>query len=156
RLLGAGIFASLPLAFYAPWFEGIDTFGPVLRWMGGPVLNNYWPQGALTSFAHWLAGLTPVDADAALDATLGVVKLAAKVGLVALIAFECWRLRTIRDALAGSARVFIFFLLVVTTWVMPWYYSWPLAIVAPLGWGTLMVRVCAGLTLTSLVAMYQR
>ncbi len=155
-LLGAAIIAVVPIAFYMPWFEGIGTFGPVLRWMSGPVLNNFWPEGALTGFAHWLADSLGASLDDILDATLTAFKLAAKVGLVALIVFETWRLRGMRDALAGSARIFIFFLLVVTTWVMPWYYSWPLAISAPLGWGSLTVRMCAGLTLTATVAMYQR
>ena len=155
-LLGAAIIAVVPIAFYLPWFEGIGTFGPVLRWMSGPVLNNFWPEGALAGFAHWLADALGASVDDTLDATLTAFKLAAKVGFVALIAFETWRLRGMRDALAGSARIFIFFLLVVTTWVMPWYYSWPLAIIAPLGWESLTVRVCAGLTLTAMIAMYQR
>jgi hypothetical protein len=155
-LFGAAIVAAVPIVFYAPWFEGLDTLGPVLRWMSGPVLNNYWPEAALTSFAHGLAESLEASYDDVWRPILEVAKLAAKVGLVALIGFEAWRLRTVQDALAGSARIFIFFLLVVTTWVMPWYYSWPLAIAAPLGWGSLTVRVCAGLTLTAMVSMYQR
>jgi len=155
-LLGAAIIGAIPIALYLPWFEGVATFDPVLRWMSGPVQNNYWPEPALTSFAHLLSDLFGASFDAVWDATLSVVKLTAKIGLVALIAFESWRARTIEDALAASARIFIFFLLFVTTWVMPWYYTWPLAIVAPLGWSSLTVRVCAGLTLTAMVAMYQR
>lgn len=155
-LLGAAIIAIVPIAFYVPWFEGIGTFGPVLRWMSGPVLNNFWPEGALAAFAHWLADSLGASFDDVFDPILAAFKLATKLGLVGLIAFETWRLRAIRDALEGSARIFIFFLLVVTTWVMPWYYSWPLAISAPLGWGSLTVRICAGLTLTAMVAMYQR
>lgn len=155
-LYGAAIISAIPIALYLPWFEGIATLGPVLRWMSGPVLNNYWPEPALISFAHALSDLFGASYDAVWDATLSVVKGASKIALVALIAFESWRARTVQDALAGSARIFIFFLLFVTTWVMPWYYTWPLAIVAPLGWSSLLVRVCAGLTLTAMVAMYQR
>ena len=155
-LLGALVIAALPIALYAPWFEGAHTFGPVFRWMSGPLLNNYWPEAGLTSFANWLADLIGAQREAVFDAVVAVVKLAAKVGLIGLIAFECWRLRGLRDALSASARIFVFFLLFVTTWIMPWYYSWPLAVAAPLGWGSLTVRVCAGLTLTAMVAMYQR
>jgi hypothetical protein len=154
--IGAAIICLLPVAFYVPWLDGLGTFGPVLRWASGPVNNNYWPEPMLLSFAHWLASILAASYDSVWDATLSVVKIAAKVALVALIGFECARVRSMEDALIGSTRVFIFFLLFVTTWVMPWYYAWPLAISAPLGWGSLMVRVCAGLTLTAMIAMYQR
>src|SRR5205823_4529842 len=40
--LGTLLVLAIPVAFYAPWFEGIGTLGPVLRWVTGPVLNNYW------------------------------------------------------------------------------------------------------------------
>jgi len=154
--LGSAMIVAIPLALYAPWFDGIGTFGPVLRWMSGPVTNNYWPEPGLMSLAHTIAEMIGAPYDAAWDAALAVMKTAAKIALVVLIAFESWRVKSVRDALAGSARIFIFFLLFVTTWVMPWYYSWPLAISAALGWGSLIVRVCAGLTLTAMVAMYQR
>jgi len=155
-VLGATIILAVPVLFYAPWFEGIGTFGPVLRWVSGPVLNNYWPEAPLSSVVHWIVGPSGAGFEAVWDPLLSIVKLLAKAVLVVLIGFECWRLRTIEDALEGSARIFVFFLLVVTTWVMPWYYSWPLAISAPLGWGSMTVRVCAGLTFTAMVSMYQR
>jgi hypothetical protein len=120
------------------------------------VNNNFWPEGALMSLAHTVAELIGAPYEAAWDFALSIFKAVAKIALLALIAFEALRVTSVRDALAGSARIFIFFLLFVTTWVMPWYYSWPLAISAALGWGSTIVRVCAGLTLTAMVAMYQR
>jgi alpha-1,6-mannosyltransferase len=154
--IAAAILLAVPVVLYVPWFEGIGTFGPVLRWVGGPVLNNYWPEGILTAITTSLTQLLGLEWDDVWGPLFVVTKLATKVALVGLIALECWRLRSVHDALAGSARVFIFFLLFVTTWIMPWYYTWPLAIAAPLGWGSMMVRVCVGLTLTAMIAMYQR
>jgi hypothetical protein len=154
--VGAGIAAAIPLALYLPWLEGIGTFGPVLRWMSGPVNNNFWPEAGLMGVAHAVAELIGAPYDSVWEFALSLLKVLAKVALVALIAFEAWRVKSVRDALTASVRIFIFFLLFVTTWVMPWYYSWPLAISAALGWGSLVVRVCAGLTLTAMVAMYQR
>ena len=155
-VVASAIVAVVPIALYAPWFEGIGTFGPVLRWIAAPVSNNYWPEGVLTAFAHWFAELFNLEFEDVWNPFFSAVKLTTKVALVALIAFECWRLRRVHDALASSARIFIFFLLFVTTWVMPWYYTWPLAISAPLGWSCMTVRVCAGLTLTAMVSIYQR
>src|SRR5262249_930778 len=64
--------------------------------------------------------------------------------------------RSFEDVLVGCARIFLVFLLVVNTWIMPWYFTWPLAIAAPLGWGSMLVRVCAGMTLTALLLTYER
>ena len=48
---GEEIIIGLLVALYAPWFESRETFGPVLYWMTGPRLNNFWPEPWLTSIA---------------------------------------------------------------------------------------------------------
>jgi hypothetical protein len=155
-LISAALVGVVPAVLYAPWFEGVRTFGPVLHWMSGPVQNNFWPEPMLVGVARWIAAGSEVPYETAWDWVLTTEKLVAKVGLAALIAFEALRTRSLDDVLASSTRVTLVFLLVVTTWVMPWYYIWPLAMCAALGWNSALVRVCAGLTLTAAVAMYQR
>jgi len=141
---------------YVPWLEGIRTFGPVLYWMTGPRSNNFWPENIITTIATWLSIRNQADWNTSYKEVLDAFKLVAKMGLVVLLIVESVRVRSIRDVLAGSARVFIFFLLFVNTWVMPWYFTWPLAFSAALGWGERLVRVSAGLGLTAAIVMYQR
>lgn len=141
---------------YAPWVEGIDTFGPVLYWASGPRLQNFWPEPTLIAVTAWLAPLVGVAYDELWEPLLAGFKIAAKGALVGYILVEAWRARRLDDVLAASARVMLFFVVFVNTWVMPWYYTWPLTLVAPLGWSSLLVRVCAGLTLTAPIIMYQR
>jgi alpha-1,6-mannosyltransferase len=153
----AGIILVGSLAvLYAPWLEGIDTFGPVLYWASGPRLQNFWPEPTLIAVTAWVSPLLGVTYDDLWDPLLAGFKVAAKGALVVYILVEAWRARTFDDVLAASARVMIVFVLFVNTWVMPWYYSWPLALVAPLGWSSMLVRVCACLTLTAPIIMYQR
>jgi len=154
--LGGFLVAVVPAVLYAPWFEGVRTFGPVLHWISGPVRNNYWPEPMLIGLARWIAGVVQLPYEPAWEWVFDASKLLAKVGLATFIAFEAYRARTILAVLAASTRVTLVFLLVVTTWVMPWYYIWPLAMCAALGWTSMLVRICAGLTLTAMVAMYQR
>lgn len=153
---GAAIILGVVAATYALWIEGVETFGPVLYWMTGPRQNNFWPEPALISLTAWTAGLLGTSYEAVWEPLLAGFKLLAKAGLVAFILWEAARVRTVEQIMAAGARISLFFLLVVTTWVMPWYYTWPLALCAPLGWGSRLVRVCAGLTLTATVVMYQR
>jgi hypothetical protein len=154
--IASALVAAVPVVLYVPWFEGVRTFGPVLHWMSGPVQNNFWPEPMLMGVARWIAAGLGVPYETAWEWVWNGAKLIAKVGLAALIVFEAFRARSFDDVLASSTRVTLVFLLVVTTWVMPWYYLWPLALCAALGWSSLLVRVCAGLTLTAALAMYQR
>lgn len=147
---------AVVLALYVPWVQGVETLGPLFYWMTGPRLNNFWPEPALMSVAAWTAGLIGTSYDVAWDGVLGGFKLAAKAALAGWVLFEAWHARTLEGVLAASARVALVFLLVGNTWVMPWYYAWPLAFCAALGWQSALVRTCAGLTLTALVLMYQR
>jgi hypothetical protein len=154
--LGGVLLGLLVAAFYAPWFEGPGTFGPVLYWMSGPRLNNFWPEPTLISLTAWTSGLLGTSYEAAWEAIFPGFKLVAKIGLAAYIVYEAIKAERLEDVLASSARVTLVFLLLVNTWVMPWYYSWPLTFAAALGWHTMLVRVCAGFTLTAMLLMYQR
>jgi alpha-1,6-mannosyltransferase len=158
RVLSIGALAvAAPLVlFYLPWIEGIDTFGPVLYWTTGPRLNNYWPEPLLISVTSWISGPTGIAYEAVWPWVLDGFKLLAKVGFAAYVLIEAIRIRSIQGLLRSAARVMLVFLLLVNTWVMPWYYTWPLAFAAALGWHDRMVRVCAAFTLTAMLLMYQR
>jgi len=157
RLVIRGLaLVAVVVGLYLPWIEGIDTFGPVLYWMSGPRNNNFWPETILSSITTWLYLRNGTDWTETWNAVLETFKLIAKVGLVLLVLVEAFRAQTIERVLAGSARIFVFFLMLVNTWVLPWYFAWPLTLSAALGWSDRLVRVCAGLTLTASVVMYQR
>ena len=77
--------------------------------------------------------------------------------------WECWRLwRTAADAsrslvdavLAASVRAFLVLLLLVLTWVLEWYFFWPLALATLLGWHRMLTKVTVAYTLTSLPVFY--
>lgn len=156
-LVGGGLIVAFTVVgAYLPWLQGIETFGPVLYWITGPRINNFWPEPLLISLAAWGAGVSGQPYEAVWEPLLAGFKVTTKVGLAAFILWEMARVRAFEDVLAASARVSLVFLLLVNTWVLPWYYSWPLAFSAALGWQAPLVRVCAGLTLTSTVVMYQR
>jgi alpha-1,6-mannosyltransferase len=155
-LVGAVAVAAPLVLFYLPWIEGIDTFGPVLYWTTGPRLNNYWPEPLLISVTSWIAGPTGLAWEAVWPWVLDGFKLIAKIAFAAYVLVEAIRIRSMQGLLSAAARVALFFLLLVNTWVMPWYYTWPLAFASALGWHDRMVRVCAGFTLTAMLLMYQR
>jgi hypothetical protein len=155
-VLAGAAMTAVVLGAYAVWFEGPNTFGPAWYWMSGPRSNNFWPDPLIAAVAGWVAGGLHLSYDDGWNLTMAVFKVAAKVVLVVWIAVETLRVRNLGDALAASARIALVFLLVVNTWLMPWYYTWPLAFCAALGWERTIVRVCAGFTLTALYVMYQR
>ena len=56
--------------------------------------------------------------------------------------------------LEASSRAFVVLILVVLTWVLEWYWMWPLALVTLLGWRRMLTKVVVGYTLTSLPVFY--
>jgi len=152
--IGGGLVVGILIVLYLPWIQGLTTFGPVLYWITGPHLQNYWPEPVLMSLAAWTNGLFGLSWGDVWGPLLAGFKILARLVLVASILWEMRRARGLPDVLIGSARVWIVFLLLVNTWIMPWYYLWPLALCAALGWSSPMVRVCAGLTLTAPIVMY--
>jgi hypothetical protein len=151
-----GLLTVAPVVLlYIPWWEGPGTFGPVLYWMSGPRLKHFWPEPALQTLAGWITGVGGMSHDDAWELLFGGFKLLAKIGLTLYIAVEALRSRTLEQVLGASARISLVFLLLVNTWLMPWYYTWPLTFAAALGWGATLVRVCAGFTLMVFILMYQ-
>ncbi|MBM2810004.1 MAG: hypothetical protein HW416_763 [Chloroflexi bacterium] len=141
--------------WYLPWIQGEDPLGPVKYWVTGPRLHNFWPEPALITLTSWISGPLGADYEETWRWVFDGFKLLGKIGLALYICFEAIRARTLDDVLAASARITLAFLLLVNTWVLSWYYSWPLALCAALGWRSRTVRVAAGFTLTALVLTYQ-
>ena len=56
--------------------------------------------------------------------------------------------------LEASSRSFTVLILVVLTWVLEWYWMWPLALVTLLGWRRMLTKVVVAYTLTSLPVFY--
>ena len=71
-----------------------------------------------------------------------------------------WRIAGDRSAsliepiLTASVRAFIVMILVYFTWVLEWYWMWPLALATLLGWRRMLTKVVVGYTLTSLPIFY--
>jgi hypothetical protein len=60
----------------------------------------------------------------------------------------------VEPILEASARAFVVMILVLQTWVMEWYWMWPLALVTMLGWRRMLTKVVVAYTLTSLPVFY--
>jgi hypothetical protein len=101
------------------------------------------------------------------DATREVVRFWAKVltrGIFAVYigweVFRLWRIAgdqsrsVVEPILEASARAFVVLILLVMTWVLEWYWMWPLALVTLVGWRRLLTKVVVGYTLTSLPIFY--
>jgi hypothetical protein len=46
------------------------------------------------------------------------------------------------------------FLLVVNTWALPWYFTWPFVLAVLLGWESLTTKVLLGFSLSAPTVMY--
>lgn len=154
--IGAGISGAVVIGWFLPWIQGLDTLGPVLYWVTGPRLQNYWPEPSLISLTAWTAGALGATYESVWDPLLWAFKQVARIVLVGWIGWELARVGTASGVLGGSVRVWLVFLILVNTWIMPWYYTWTLGLAAALGWQSILVRICAGLTLTAPLVMYGR
>lgn len=77
------------------------------------------------------------------------------------VALEAWRLwRTdrsadgLRPALEAALRSVLVLVLLVLTQVLPWYFTWPVALAAVLGWGSTLARVAVAYSVVYLPVFY--
>jgi alpha-1,6-mannosyltransferase len=143
-------------AFYYPWWEGPQTIGPILLWSQGPMFNNYVPDILAIQLAtqRIIDSGGTLDPTVALDQTRDLVKSVARGLLIALAIWELWRARGASGMLGSGARVMMAFLLIVNTWVLPWYFAWPIALAVVLGWESLTTKVLIGLSISAPTVMY--
>jgi hypothetical protein len=144
------------VVFYWPWWEGPPTVAPILLWSQGPMFNNYVPD----ILAYYLANRRiiesagPIDPMMALDEARDSIKLVARIVLLAVVVWELWRVRGALGIAGAGARVMLAFLLVVNTWALPWYFTWPFALAVLLGWESLTTKVLLGFSLSAPTVMY--
>lgn len=161
RFFATGILATatIPLvvvAFYLPWWDGPATIAPILLWSQGPMFNNYVPD----TLSSYLAGRRVIESGGLVDPQLALeqsreqVKSVARAFFVVWCAWELWRVRGGIGIAGAGARVMLVFLLTVNTWVLPWYFSWPLALGILLGWQSTTARVMLGFSLSAPTVMY--
>jgi alpha-1,6-mannosyltransferase len=161
RFFAVGLLAaiSMPIvvvAFYWPWWSGIETIGPIINWTQGPMFNNYTPD----IVAYYLtnrdlaAGVVAPDPMLVLTGWRDTIKTVARVIFVVWCAVELWRVRGPLGIAGAGARVMLLFLLVVNTWVLPWYFSWPLALAIVVGLESTTAKVLLGFSLSSPTVMY--
>ncbi len=154
-LLAGVLVAAVVVGLYVPWWVGLETIGPILTWTQGPLFNNYVPD----LLAHWLAvnyflDRTMFDPAVALDEARSSVKLVARVAFAAYCLWELWNARDAAGMAGAGARVMLGFLLVVNTWVLPWYFTWPLALAVIVGWDSITTKVLLGFSLSAPTVMY--
>jgi hypothetical protein len=127
----AGLLAVAALALlYLPWWRGTATFGPIIYWVTNPLYAHHAPVVAGYWARDLLVGLGWLSWEEAEQLTFAVVRYAVRLAFLTYLAYEGLRLRQAADLPLASARVLLVFLLAVNTWVLPWYYTWPLALVA--------------------------
>jgi hypothetical protein len=163
---GAGaLVAVVTFVLYIPWLDFPRALEPILVAATG----KSW------MYSNWAPDLLALTIDRALDPSTiddpfaghALVRFWAKAitrGLfVVYLGWELFRLwRVAGDAsrslvepiLGASARAFVVLILLVLTWVLEWYWMWPLALVTLLGWRRMLTKVVVGYTLTSLPIFY--
>ena len=155
-LAGATLLAVV-VAFYVPWWVGPETVAPILKWSQGPMFLNYVPD----VLAYHLArerflqpGAPPFET--ALEQSRESVKMVARVIFALYAVWELWWARGGRGMAGSGARVMLAFLLVMNTWVLPWYFTWPLALAVVAGWDTITGKVLVGFSISAPTVMYYR
>lgn len=152
---GAGLVAAAALAVsYLPWWRGTDTFGPIVYWVSTPLYAHYAPLGvaAWVRDRVWAAGW--LDWDTAEQLAFGVERQLVRLGFLGYLAVETLRLRRAADLPLACARVLLAFLLGVNTWVLPWYYTGPVALAALGDPRSRTALVALGFSATAPLAMY--
>jgi alpha-1,6-mannosyltransferase len=161
RFFGIGVGAvatvlAVIVAFYWPWWEGMQTIGPILLWSQGPMFNNYVPDILAIKMAtqRIIASGGTLDPQVALDQARDQVKNVARILLIVLAVWELWRARGATGMIGSGARLMLGFLLILNTWVLPWYFTWPIALTVLLGWESLTTKVLIGFSISALTVMY--
>jgi hypothetical protein len=149
-----GLIVAVTALLYWPWYEGPDTFGPVILWSTvSPLYINYVPDFLSIQITKDLMfGGMPVDQ--ALQQARDQVKLWTRLIFIAYFLLEVWFMRRWEDLAAASARVFIAFLVLVNTWVLAWYFTWSLGAICVARGGRVLNFAVIGMTLAAMTVTY--
>jgi hypothetical protein len=150
----AAITAGLAALLYYPWYRGPDTFGPLILWSTvSPMYINYVPDFLSLRIVERLM-LSGVPWEQAWLDARERVKLGTRIVFVAYFLGELWYLRKLDDLPAACARVFLAFLLLVNTWVLAWYFTWSLAMVAVIPYARSLKLAAIGMTYSAITVVY--
>jgi hypothetical protein len=161
----AVLIAVVTLILYIPWLDFPRALEPILVAASG----KSW------MYSNWVPDLVALTIDRVVDpasaddpfAQHATVRFWAKAitrGIFAVyLGWELvrlWRLAAdrsrslIEPIIEGSARAFVVLIVLVLSWVLEWYWMWPLALVTLLGWRRMLTKVVVGYTLTALPIFY--
>jgi hypothetical protein len=161
----AALVGLVTIVLYLPWIDFPQFLAPILVAASGKtwMYTNWAPDlVALTISDQWLDpnGLNT-------EASRELVRFWAKAvtrGIFAVyLVWELvrlWRIAgdsqrsLVEPILEASTRAFTVLILLVLSWVLEWYWMWPLALVTLLGWRRILTKVVVGYTLTSLPIFY--
>ncbi len=163
---GAGaLIVAVTAVLYIPWFDFPRAFEPLLVAARGKtwMYTNWAPDLLAMAISDRVLDPGGLDPEAAHEQARAWIKVACRGVFVAYLGWELvrlWRIAGNRDrslvepVLEASARAFLVLILLVLTWVLEWYWFWPLAMVSLLGWQRMLTKVVVGYTLTSLPIFY--
>ena len=161
RFFAVGALAAVTVpvvvvAFYWPWWAGVETISPIVNWSQGPMYNNYVPDSlAIYLTSRQLAEARgTIEPAAALAGWRDTIKNVGRVIFLIWCAVELWRVRGALGIAGAGARVMLIFLLAVNTWVLPWYFTWPLALAIIVGLESTTAKVLLGFSLSAPTVMY--
>jgi hypothetical protein len=161
----AALVAVATIVLYVPWIDFPRFLGPILVAASGKtwMYTNWAPDlVALTISDQWLDP-NGLNSEATREAVRFWAKAVTRAIFGVYLVWEVvrlWRIagdpqRSLVDAvLEASARAFTILILVVLTWVLEWYWMWPLALVTLLGWRRMLTRIVVAYTLTSVPVFY--
>jgi hypothetical protein len=150
---GVGTLVALA-ALYLPWWRGADTLGPVRYWLTTPLYANYAPIGLAIWLRDALAALGWGAPEELEPWVFGAQRQIVRAALLGLLAWELLRLRQVAELPLAGVRIWLAFLLAVNTWVLPWYYTWPLALAALSSLSSRTTWLAVAFTLSAPLSMY--
>lgn len=162
---GTGVLVGvMTTVLFYPWLDS-RAFEPMLVAATGKawMFTNWAPDLAALTADRWLDPSTIDDPNALHEGVRSWAKIVTRLIFAVYLGWELWRLwrlsgdrekPLLEPILTASARAFAVLILVVLTWVLEWYWMWPLALVTLLGWRRMLTKVVIGYTLTSLPVFY--
>jgi len=169
RLLWIGGAGSLIIVvsviLFLPWLDFPRALEPILVAASGKswMYSNWAPDLVALTISDQFLDPNGLNPDATQELVRSWAKLIARGVFAIYLAWELvrlWRIAgdrsqsLIEPILTASVRAFIVLILVYFTWVLEWYWMWPLALATLLGWRRMLTKVVVGYTLTSLPIFY--
>jgi len=163
---GAGaLIAVVTALLYIPWFDFPRAFEPLLVAARGKtwMYTNWAPDLLAMVISDRVLDPGGLDPEIAHEQARFWIKAVSRGVFLAYLGWELvrlWRIAgeldrsVVEPILEASARAFVVLILLVLTWVLEWYWFWPLALVTLLGWQRMLTKVVVGYTLTSLPIFY--